>query len=48
MALSVDKESFCRLLEIETPEDEEHVREVVERIRQIPTFGEMEPAAAAR
>jgi hypothetical protein len=35
-------------VDIETPEDEEHVREIVERLKQIPACGKMQrvPASA--
>jgi probable F420-dependent oxidoreductase len=33
-------------VDIETPEDEEHVREIVERLKQIPAYGEMQRVPA--
>ena len=34
-------------VQLDTPEDEEHVRELVERIKRVPTYGEAKRAAAA-
>ena len=34
--------------DIETPEDAEHAREVIEQLKAIPAYGEVEPVATAR